>query len=98
MQIVKDDRNNHLMKDEEIHLKKMNFKGSMSHRVTKAKKTTLSLVRPFDGEDLWGITWPVDTIGIPAKSHATPSQKKRLGKGKGQGSDAKELPEGRTLM
>ena len=55
-------------------------------------------MRPFDGEELWGIPWQVDTMGVPAGSHATPSQKKRLEKGSGQGPGAKDLPEGRTLM
>ena len=55
-------------------------------------------MRPFDGEESWGIPWPVDNMGVPAGSHATPSQKKRLGKERRQQSDAKVLPEGRTLM
>ena len=37
-------------------------------------------MRLFDGEKLRGIPWPVGAIGIPAGFHATPSQKKRLGK------------------
>src|SRR2546425_9470023 len=37
-------------------------------------------MRPFDGEKLWGIPWRVDTMDVPAGSHATPSQKNRLGK------------------
>jgi len=41
----------------------------------------ISFVRPFDGEELWGIPWPIHTTGVPAESHAIPSQKKRLRKG-----------------
>ena len=41
----------------------------------------------------------MNTIGVPAVSHATSSQKKRLGKERGQGRPrAKDLPEARTLM
>src|SRR5437867_5447899 len=32
-------------------------------------KSALSPVRPFDGEELWPMTWPVDTMGVPAWSH-----------------------------
>src|SRR6059036_390571 len=45
----------------------------------------ISFVCPFDGEELWGIPRPIHTTGVPAESHATPSQKKRLGKGRGHG-------------
>src|SRR2546425_861832 len=45
----------------------------------------LSSVRPFDGEELWGIPWPIHTMEVPAEFHATTSQKKRLGKGRGHG-------------
>ena len=38
-------------------------------------------MRPFDGEELWGIPWPVDTMDVSAGSHATLSQKDRLRKG-----------------
>src|SRR3989442_14997050 len=33
----------------------------------------ISFVRPFDGEELRGIPWPIHTTGVPAESHATPS-------------------------
>src|SRR5437867_6320984 len=32
-------------------------------------KSALSPVRPFDEEELWPMTWPVDTMGVPAWSH-----------------------------
>src|SRR2546425_1504894 len=35
---------------------------------TKVKRAR-SPVRPFDGEELWPMTWPVDTMGVPAWSH-----------------------------
>ena len=31
--------------------------------------SALSPVRPFDGKELWTMTWPVDTMGVPAWSH-----------------------------
>src|SRR2546425_13126678 len=76
MQIVKGDGNSQLRKDEEIYLRKINSQRSTARKL----KTILSPVVPFDGEELWGIPRPVDTMGVPAGSHATPSQKKRLGK------------------
>ena len=54
----------------------------------------ISFVRPFDGEELWGIPWPIHTTGVPAESHATPSQKKRLGKGGGHGKVPTTCPRG----
>ena len=76
MQIVKGDRNSQLRKDEGTHLRKINSQGSMARKL----KITLSFVHPFYEEELWGKPWPVDTIGVSAGSHATPIQKKRLGK------------------
>ena len=76
MQIVKGDGNSQLRKDEEIYLRKINPQRSTARNL----KTILSPVVPFDGVELWGIPRPVDTMGVPAGSHATPSQKKRLGK------------------
>src|SRR4051812_30947205 len=35
-------------------------------------KTTLSPVLLFDGEEMWRISWPVDTMGVPTESHASP--------------------------
>ena len=32
-------------------------------------KSALSPVGPFDEEELWPMTWPVDTMGVPAWSH-----------------------------
>src|SRR5437899_5942545 len=52
----------------------------------------ISFVRPFDGEELWGIPWPIHTTGVPAESHATPSHKKRLGKGGGHGKESHATP------
>src|SRR5881296_3716817 len=54
----------------------------------------ISFVRPFDGEELWGIPWPIHTTGVPAESHATPSHKKRLGKGGGHGKVPTTCPRG----
>src|SRR6059036_2493882 len=31
----------------------------------------ISFVCLFDGEELWGIPWPIHTTGVPAESHAT---------------------------
>ena len=31
-----------------------------------------------------GMPWPVDTKGVPAGSHAAPSQRRDWGKGRGQ--------------
>src|SRR2546425_2277330 len=28
----------------------------------------ISFVCPFDGEELWGIPWPIHTTGVPAES------------------------------
>src|SRR5437867_2628264 len=76
MQIVKRDRNNQRRKNKRIHVRKMNLQGSMARKL----KTTISLVRPFDGEEFWGISWPLDTMDVSAGCHAAPSQNKRLGK------------------
>src|SRR2546425_159903 len=54
----------------------------------------ISFVRPFDGEELWGIPWPIHTTGVPAESHATPNHKKRLGKGGGHGKVLTTCPRG----
>src|SRR2546425_585296 len=83
MQIVKGDRNSQLRKDEEIQLRKMNPQGSMARKL----KTSLSPVRPsmgrscgeYHGRTPW-VSVHRDTMGVPVGSHATPSQKKRLGK------------------
>ena len=40
-------------------------------------------VRPFDGEQMWGITWPVEIRGVPTWLHAIPRERKRLGKRRG---------------
>ena len=93
MQIVKGDRNSKLRKDEETHLRKINSQGSMARKLKND---------PQSGAPLrWrvvGIPWLVDNMGVPAGFHATLSQKKRMGKWRGQGSGAKDLPEGETLM
>ena len=63
MQIVKGDHNSQLKKDEETHLRKMNSQGSMARKI----KTTHSPVRPFDGEELWVIPWPVYTVWVSVR-------------------------------
>ena len=52
--------------------------------VARKLKATLSSVHHFDGEELWGIPWSVDTMGVSAGSHATSSQKIDWEKGGGQ--------------
>src|SRR5437899_3560495 len=56
----------------------------------------ISFVCAFDGEELWGIPWPIHTTGVPAESHATPSQKKSLGKGRGHGKVLTTCPRENT--
>ena len=89
MQVVKGDRNSQLRKDDGTHLRKNE---SLRKYGTKAKKH----LSPRDGKELRGIPEPVDAMGDPAGSHATPRQKKRRGKGRGQGPLAKDVPECRN--
>src|SRR3989442_884149 len=56
----------------------MNPQGSVERKLENDPH--ISPVCPFDGEELRGHPWPVDTIGVPVGSHATPSQNKRLRK------------------
>ena len=37
-------------------------------------------------------------MGVPAGSHATPSQRRDWGKARGKGSGAKDLPDSRTSI
>ena len=76
MQIVKTEQNSQPRKDEETYLRK--YESPRKHG-TKVKKHPNSRA-PFSGEALWGIPWPVDNMGVPARSNTTFSQKKRLGK------------------
>src|SRR3989442_912993 len=55
---------------------KKNPEGNMARKL----KTTLTRVRTLNGEELRRILWPVYIMGVSAGSHATPSQKERLGK------------------
>src|SRR2546425_5248875 len=50
----------------------MNPQESIARKV----KTTLSPVSLFDGEEMWRISWPVDTMGVPTESHATPVKRR----------------------
>ena len=57
-------------------------KGSQSHA-------------PLPWEEMGGIPWPIDN---DAGCHATLSERKRLGKGRGQGPGAQDLPDGRIVV
>ena len=57
----------------------------------------LSPMHPSMGEQVWGILRLVDTMGIATGCHAIPGQRKRLGKGRGQGPGSKDPPDGRIL-
>ena|SRR5437899_2465197 len=76
MQDVEDDRNSQLRKDEVTPPQKKESQRKYGMKT----KMIFSLMRPFDGEELLEISWPTDTMGAPAESHATPSQKMTLEK------------------
>src|SRR5437867_3537478 len=72
----------------------MNIHESIAQKLKKDPR----LMLPFDGEELWGIPLPVDTMGVPTESHA-PSQKKRLGKRERPNTSFRcQEPEIRTVM
>src|SRR5437867_2830644 len=76
MPIVKRDRNSQLRKNEGTNLRKMNPHESM----TQELKNNPQSRAPLRWREVVRIPWPVDTIGLSAGYHATPSQKNRQGK------------------
>src|SRR5437867_4093699 len=76
MQIVKCDRNNQLVKDEATRFRKNESPRKYGTKVKKDPQSRASL--RWGG--VVGKIMAIGTMGVPARSHATPSQKNRLGK------------------